>query len=130
MGRSDLCCGRIGTTFRAQKWLSLDACGCVCITLSFAVHIYALTVIALKLISHSTFSSVWYFTLYIPTALLALTSLFMAWTSNPGAVPMGARPLTTFRRSSSSEELRPRRGMRRCHKCNDNYKPVRLCMLK
>ena len=37
---------------------------------------------------------------------------------------MGARPLTTFRRSSSTEELkaRPQRGVRRCHKCNDNYK--------
>lgn len=39
---------------------------------------------------------------------------------------MGARPLTTFRRSSSSQELRPsKRGTRRCHKCNDNYKPPR-----
>lgn len=39
---------------------------------------------------------------------------------------MGARPLTKFRRSSSSRELRPKqRGTRRCHKCNDNYKPPR-----
>ena len=38
---------------------------------------------------------------------------------------MGARPLTTFRRSRSQQELRPQRGTRRCHKCNDNYKPPR-----
>lgn len=126
MGRSDTCCGRIGTSFRAQKWLSLDPCGFICVHFSLGVHIYALVVIALKLISHSTFSTTWFFAVYIPTALLALISLFMAWSSNPGAVPMGARPLTTFRRSSSNEELRPKkRGTRRCSKCNDNYKPPR-----
>ena len=126
MGRSDVCCGRFGTSFRARKWLSLDPCGLICINLSLALHVFALVVIALKLISHSTFSKALYFGLYIPTAILALSSLFQAWVTNPGAVPMGARPLTTFRRSGSDVSLRPnQRGTRRCHKCNDNYKPPR-----
>lgn len=126
MGRSDVCCGRFGTSFRARKWLSLDPCGLLCINLSLAVHVFALVVIALKLISHSTFSKALFFGLYIPTTILALSSLFQAWVTNPGAVPMGARPLTTFRRSGSNISLRPtQRGTRRCHKCNDNYKPPR-----
>jgi len=78
--------------------------------------------------------------LYTPISILAMSSLYMAWTSDPGAVPMGARPLVTVRRaSSSSGELeasstsassstqtsRHRRGMRRCHKCADNFKAPR-----
>lgn len=126
MGRSDLCCGRIGTSFRARRWLSLDPCGFLCITLSLSVHVFALVTITLKLISNSNVARGLFFGVYIPTAILALSSLWMAWTTNPGAVPMGARPLTTFRRSGSELALRPtQRGTRRCSKCNDNFKPPR-----
>ena len=73
--------------------------------------------------------------LYVPFSLLALWSLFMACSTNPGAVPLGARPLPT-NLSSESESIQTerdaarggltrRRGIRRCRKCNDNYKPSR-----
>merc|ERR1719491_1669594 len=66
-----------------------------------------------------------------------MISLFMAWTTNPGAVPLGARPLHVGDPDVESQEslvtrnvttgeiirLQPARGVRRCSKCNDNYKP-------
>lgn len=55
--------------------------------------------------------------------------------SDPGCVPMGARPLVVVRRASStgassgsdgaSNTTRNQRALRRCHKCNDNFKPSR-----
>jgi len=73
---------------------------------------------------------------------MALASLFMAWTTNPGAVPIGARPLPESRSTNDGEDeendLAPLktiaesafskvrgRGIRRCNKCNGNYKPPR-----
>eukprot|EP00522_Entomoneis_paludosa_P006438 CAMPEP_0172453182 /NCGR_PEP_ID=MMETSP1065-20121228/10624_1 /TAXON_ID=265537 /ORGANISM="Amphiprora paludosa, Strain CCMP125" /LENGTH=416 /DNA_ID=CAMNT_0013205357 /DNA_START=272 /DNA_END=1522 /DNA_ORIENTATION=- len=134
--------GSYGTSFHAEKWLSLDVCGMLGVTCSWAVHIYALVVIAVKLLSNSMVATVIYFGAYVPAALLAMASLYKAWTTDPGAVPLGARPLTIFRRASSESlgassngcaavgsenapTLTSRRAMRRCHKCNDNYKPPR-----
>eukprot|EP00569_Conticribra_weissflogii_P012460 CAMPEP_0171377004 /NCGR_PEP_ID=MMETSP0879-20121228/19941_1 /TAXON_ID=67004 /ORGANISM="Thalassiosira weissflogii, Strain CCMP1336" /LENGTH=338 /DNA_ID=CAMNT_0011887019 /DNA_START=232 /DNA_END=1248 /DNA_ORIENTATION=+ len=66
---------------------------------------------------------------------MALLSLYMAATTDPGAVPMGARPLpeniasesdaTQIERDPTRGGMRRRRGVRRCRKCNDNYKPSR-----
>ena len=135
-GRSDICRSFCGTSFHAKRWMSLDTCGFFGISLSFGVHVFALTVIATQLISNSLVAAVIYFALYIPVAILAMASLYMAWTTNPGAVPLGARPLVTVRRASSmnsnnsdsniiSEATTTRRAIRRCHKCQDNYKPPR-----
>jgi hypothetical protein len=129
-GRKDCFGSRMGTSFDAQRWLSLDICGTVGITLSFSVHAFAFCVLALYMIEDSIFSTAIFVLVYTPIAILALSSLFMAWTTDPGAVPMGARPLVTVRRAQSGE-ISPapqngrQRGMRRCHKCNDNYKPPR-----
>ena len=141
--RRELCRGSIGTSFHARRWLSLDPCGCSGVLLSWTVHLYALIIIPLKITSHSMIAILLYVAVYIPAALLAMTSLFQAWTTNPGAVPMGARPLTIVRRASSSlsahsssngenggnssslQVQNSQRGVRRCHKCNDNYKPPR-----
>lgn len=135
-GRNDLC-GSIGTSFSAQRWLSLDVCGLLGVSFSWSVHFYALIVNGALLISNSILASCIYFALYIPTSILALISLYRAWTTDPGAVPMGARPLTIVKRAStcslngdngsSSGSVTPQRqrGVRRCHKCNDNYKPPR-----
>lgn len=59
----------------------------------------------------------------------------MACTTDPGAVPMGARPIPANLAAESDSiiterdnvrgGLRRRRGIRRCRKCNDNYKPAR-----
>lgn len=119
-GRSDTC--GYGTGFEARRWLSLDPCGIMGITLSWSVHIYALVIIPTYLLSDALFATAIYYALYIPVAAMALLSLFMASTTDPGAVPLGARPLTTVRRAGSTAE---RRGVRRCHKCLDNYKPPR-----
>lgn len=168
MGRSHLC-GLLGTDFEVKRWLSLDPCGLLGVTFSYGVHIFALVVIVRQqLLSHSLVSSILFYALYVPCAALALISLFMASTTDPGAVPMGARPLVTVtvrRANSASSEtaspplndgdssvdpasphsssglasppttnetsarlprtLQQRRGVRRCHKCGDNYKPPR-----
>eukprot|EP00804_Cyclotella_cryptica_P029644 CCRYP_019025-RA/>CCRYP_019025-RA protein AED:0.08 eAED:0.08 QI:424/0.5/0.6/1/0/0.2/5/498/378 len=75
------------------------------------------------------------YALYVPFCVLALSSLFMAATTDPGAVPMGARPIPenlaaesdsiVTERDTVRGGLRRRRGIRRCRKCNDNYKPIR-----
>jgi palmitoyltransferase ZDHHC3/7/25 len=121
-GRSDICCGRFGTSFEAKRWLSLDPCGLVCITFSFSVHGFALAVIALFLIQHSVVSRSIFYAVYCPAAFMALWSLHTAWTTNPGAVPFGARPLTTVKKAGGGQK---QRSIRRCAKCNDNYKPPR-----
>ena len=130
-GRRDLCGSRIGTTFEAKHWLSLDVCGLFGISLSVSVHVFAYVVSSMYLIEGSFFSTAVFLLLYTPMVILALASLFMAWTTDPGAVPMGARPLITVRRAPSGEispspnHLRRDRAMRRCQKCGDNYKPPR-----
>jgi DHHC palmitoyltransferase len=128
-GRKDLCGARIGTSFEAKRWLSLDLCGFLGISMSFSAHAFAFTVIAWHLIAGSLVATAVFLLLYIPSVILALSSLFMAWTTNPGAVPLGARPLVTVKRAASGEmvpaEGRRNRALRRCHKCNDNFKPNR-----
>jgi palmitoyltransferase ZDHHC3/7/25 len=128
-GRREICGGRLGTSFEAKTWLVLDLCGFLGVALSFSAHAFAFTVIAWHLIAGSLLATSIFLLLYTPSVLLALTSLFMAWTTNPGAVPLGARPLVTIKRAASGEmvrtEARRNRALRRCHKCNENYKPNR-----
>ncbi|GKY95865.1 hypothetical protein MPSEU_000547100 [Mayamaea pseudoterrestris] len=129
MGRSNVC--GIGTSFDAKHWLSLDPCGFFGISLSWGVHLYALVTIFLLLLSNSNVSLVLFAFGYMPCSILAMTSLYMASTTNPGAVPMGARPLVTVRPSQSaasngsSNASSRHRPTRRCHKCHDNFKPAR-----
>jgi len=133
MARSDVCSYALGTTFRAKRWLALDVSGLFCVCFSLGIHIFALYVISTALVSLAAlilFSSV-----YCPAAAMALISLFMAWTTDPGAVPMGARPVEVSPvvveegeagpDSSASSTARTARGIRRCRKCGDNYKPPR-----
>lgn len=132
-GRNDICGGKIGTSFEAKRWLSLDVCGVIGITLSFSVHIFAFMVICSHLIADSLIANAVFIILYLPAFSLALASLFMAWTSDPGCVPMGAQPLVTVKRASSaaaggdidSGSNNRARALRRCPKCNDNFKPGR-----
>mmetsp|Transcript_13181 Transcript_13181/g.37064 ORF Transcript_13181/g.37064 Transcript_13181/m.37064 type:complete len:408 (-) Transcript_13181:2502-3725(-) len=134
-GRKDVCGAKLGTSFEATRWLSLDVCGLVGVTLSFSIHIFAAGVNLCHLISGSLISTAVFILLYVPAVLLALASLFMAWTSDPGCVPMGARPLVTVRPASSMTvggggsnsggNSSRTRALRRCHKCNDNFKPAR-----
>ena len=138
-GRQDIL-GYLGTSWTARTWLSLDTCGFFGVSLSWGVHLYALAVIATNLLSGSLVLTAIYLIVYVPISCLAMVSLFKAWTTDPGAVPLGARPLVTVRQSSaaslngstktstssstSSTAIR-QRAVRRCHKCNDNFKPAR-----
>ena len=134
-GRNDCCGARWGTSFDAKRWRVLDVCGTVCLGLSLGVHVYATTVSGFFLIPYSLFAQIIYFAIYIPLTVLAVTSLYMAWSTDPGAVPMGARPLTTVKKAPESEEggdqlsnnsiKKKTRAIRRCPRCNDNYKPPR-----
>lgn len=120
-----LCLG-VGTDFPSTRWRSLDPCGCICIQLSIGAHIFAAWALATRCLSDSPAAVVVYVCLYIPVAVLALSSLYMAWSTDPGAVPMGARPLVVVRREADGRLVRQtERGTRRCHKCNDNFKPPR-----
>ena len=138
MGRSAV--GSVGTDFHAQHWLSFDPCGLLCLSFSYALHLFALFASGFTLISHHLAAQLLYGTLYVPLACMSLWSLFAACTTNPGAVPMGARPLASnsnlgipggeddsiiVERDYERGGLRRRRGIRRCAKCNDNYKPAR-----
>lgn len=144
-GRKDLCKSAVGTSFQAKLWLSLDPCGLMGVSVSWFIHFYAFFVNGLFLISNSLVATAIYFALYVPMSFLAMAALYRAWTTDPGAVPLGARPLTIVRRASSSRSLttnnnnnggggekesdgmihQRRRGVRRCHKCDDNFKPPR-----
>mmetsp|Transcript_10194 Transcript_10194/g.21377 ORF Transcript_10194/g.21377 Transcript_10194/m.21377 type:complete len:404 (+) Transcript_10194:158-1369(+) len=135
-GRKDIFGARRGTSFEAKKWLSLDVCGSIGVTLSFSVHIFAASVILCHLIAGSMMSTTFFVLLYLPVFSLSLASLYMAWTTDPGCVPMGARPLVTLNRASSETlgggtsstagaNKNRNRSLRRCLKCNDNFKPAR-----
>ncbi|KAL9182948.1 hypothetical protein ACHAXT_004227 [Thalassiosira profunda] len=133
MGRSSI--GAVGTDFGTRHWLSLDPCGLLCLAFSFSLHLFALVASGLTLIAHHPAAQILYGALYVPLALLALWSLTAASTTDPGAVPMGARPIpanlaaesdsVVTERDEGRGGLRRRRGIRRCRKCRDNYKPAR-----
>lgn len=139
-GRRDVCGNRFGTSFEARRWLSLDVCGTFGVMFSFVIHLFAFVVIVMHLISGSLTATAVFLLLYTPSVFMAVWSLLKAYLTDPGAVPLGARPLVTVRRaqsstassddgnsvSSQSNKPQPRqRAIRRCHKCNDNYKPNR-----
>jgi len=127
--------GSFGTDFDCPHWLSLDPCGLICVTVSYGLHFFSLFASAFTLLQHSLLAQIMYGVLYVPLALLALASLLMANVTNPGAVPLGARPIPASlaaesdsivtERDSNRGGLRRRRGIRRCRKCRDNYKPAR-----
>lgn len=82
-------------------------------------------------------ASMIFYTLYLPFAMLAILSLVQAQHTDPGAVPLGARPVLEEHEeeagSDSSALLngvhllksKSKRGIRRCPKCNNNFKPIR-----
>ena len=135
MARSDVCSYAFGTTFRARRWLALDISGLLCVCFSFGIHIFALYVIGTRLVSDSLAALILFSSLYCPAAAMALISLFVAWTTDPGAVPMGARPVEispviveegeAADPSSPNSARTTTRGIRRCRKCGNNYKPPR-----
>jgi hypothetical protein len=154
--------GKIGTEFGSDRWGSWNGQGWICGSLSILTHVLCARSVVHRVISHSILAQVLFGAVYVPCATLALWSLAMAWTTNPGTVPLGARPLLLpseedaesaaasilQKASLELEETQPlqqkqeqqqqqakvlstasssslQRGMRKCRKCNDNYKPPR-----
>ena len=78
-GRKDCFNAKIGTSFDAKRWLSLDACGLAGISMSISVHLFAFGVNAYHMIEGSLFATAVFLLLYTPVTVLALASLFMAW---------------------------------------------------
>jgi DHHC palmitoyltransferase len=131
-GRKEWC--GYGTSFTAQRWLTLDPCGLLGVSCSFGIHFYALLVLVYKVVLFSTTTDIYrsesddetataaiqdstidstttptdvwlvilstllFYALYGPATILALVSLFRATTTDPGAVPMGARPFVRVTR--------------------------------
>jgi len=83
----------IGTLSPNKKWLSLDICGLGCASLSYSFHLYAIYTIYTTLISFSKSAAFVFYILYLPCSLLALGNLIMAQHTDPGSIPIGARPL-------------------------------------
>lgn len=124
------------------------------------------------MISYSSSSTFIFYVLYLPCALLALSNLFMAQHTDPGAIPLGARPLRIYDDGNgfndavngeggasggaggdcsksetssvasslldgidgsqvmahghgNSNDAGRKKGVRRCRKCRNNYKPPR-----
>jgi len=143
MGREDCLKSAFGTSFHAKYWLSLNPAGLCCVSLSLSIHIFSLCTIWNNLIQYSIAAQIIFGVLYVPAATMALANLFMAWSTNPGAVPLGARPLPVLQNTSDDEDeendlaapLRAKaksgsskvkqRAIRRCRKCSGNYKPPR-----
>jgi DHHC palmitoyltransferase len=136
-------CG-YGTTFTAKRWFTWNPGGIAGLAFSYFIHIYALLVlfhhVVLPLSTPSMMTTLWsnilFYIVYLPFALLAIISLFVASTTNPGAVPMGAKPFTKVRRIASSDadgNVSTRKvtstpssdAISRCYKCQENYKPSR-----
>ena len=128
----------IGTSFDKQKWLALDPCGFMCVSISYASHIYALWTIYQFIIAPTTKTDsptiiYTFYIFYVPFSILALVNLFTVQNTNPGAVPLGARPLRLGDCDSDQSSLLEgqvqvmtrRRGIRKCQKCGGNYKPPR-----
>lgn len=127
----------IGTSFGSLKWFALDPCGLACVSLSYSFHLYALYVIYTYVITGSgTSATLTFYIAYLPCAILALVHLVKVQFTNPGAVPLGARPLPLLPGEGDGNEddqsqcflatrVPRRRGIRRCRRCNNNYKPPR-----
>ena len=107
MGRRDCFKSRIGTTFHAKRWLALDITGLCSVSVSFGIHIFAMHVTYNHLLSDSNISQFIFYIFYLPSSLLAFANLIMAWKTNPGAVPLGARPLMIPIEASSTDDSVP-----------------------
>lgn len=131
-----------GTGFNDKKWFATDICGIGCATLSYSSHIFAFYVVYKYLISDSKTSSIIFYAFYLPVSMMAIISLFQAQHTDPGAVPLGARPVleeddhdgddtknsassSLLSRMDGSQHPKKKIRIRRCHKCKNNFKPAR-----
>jgi hypothetical protein len=87
-------------------WLNLDCCGLICASLTYILHLYAIYSFGWILLPpwfsimdedgyrYLTFGCYLHRLLFIGIAILAIFSHFKAMTTDPGAVPPDAHPLS------------------------------------
>jgi len=134
MGRKDCFRCSFGTSFQAKQWISLNPYGLVGVSLSLFIHLFSLyTMMETNIKSKSVIFHIIYVIFYLPFSMLAICSLLMTWLTDPGAVPIGARPLQiniqNFPDNGGGKQVQQsissKRGIGRCENCNNNFKPDR-----
>ena len=92
----------LGTGFEARRWLSTDPCGLLCASIVVLLHTFSWGVIFDSLLGSSVASKVIFYVFYSPLAVTALYCQFLTWTTDPGSVPMGAKPYEVKREDQST----------------------------
>lgn len=111
-----------------QKWLNMDCCGLFCAILTYALHFYGVYAVCFVLLppwmghivndKRSLTASGYFIAIsFTALAILAIVSHYQAMTTNPGAVPPDAKPLSTT--TVDSQQV-----LRLCRRCK-SFKPQR-----
>ena len=133
-----------GTGAFDKNWLNMDCCGLFSAGLTYFLHtfgVYAVCFVMLppwmsedvpagdgtEATRHMTWTGTMHATIFTSIAIMAVISHFKAMTTNPGAVPPDAQPLSMSETNASGDEavpLKTPQGMRLCRRCKA-YKPPR-----
>eukprot|EP00980_Cylindrotheca_fusiformis_P031280 scaffold26118_cov171-Cylindrotheca_fusiformis.AAC.1 len=134
---------KCGTGPFDESWLNKDCCGLFCAFLTYCLHIYGVYAVCMILLPPwmSTLDeegvrsmTLWghlHRLLFTTTAVLAVYAHFKAMTTDPGAVPPDATPLSEDSNNVEAQPggetdalNQPKRGKRLCRRCN-SFKPKR-----
>ena len=133
---------KFGTGAFDQNWLNTDCCGLFCALFTYCLHFYGVYAVCLILIPpwmstldedgirSLTLMGHLHRLLFTLIAALAVYSHFKAMTTDPGAVPPDAMPLSEDpskdeQNGSEMDALnQPKRGKRLCRRCS-SFKPKR-----
>jgi hypothetical protein len=134
---------KCGTGAFDETWLNKDCCGLFCAFLTYCLHIYGVYAVCLILIPpwmstldedgvrSLTFMGHLNRLLFTTVAVLAVYAHFKAMTTDPGAVPPDAIPVSEepsnveAQNGGETDALnQPKRGKRLCRRCN-SFKPQR-----
>lgn len=131
-----------GTGAFDKNWLNMDCCGLFSACLTYGLHAFGVYAVCFVILPpwmseqekteegssrHLTWTGTMNAAFFVTVAVLAITSHFYAMTTDPGAVPPDAQPLTSDSASGDEEALvgkKTPQGMRLCRRCKA-YKPPR-----
>jgi len=132
-----------GTGAFDKNWLNMDCCGLFSAGLTYALHAYGVYAVCFVMLPpwmseditteegtsrHFTWAGTMNAAFFTTIAVLAVISHFYAMTTDPGAVPPDAQPLTLNESLSGDEASllakKAPQGMRLCRRCKA-YKPAR-----
>lgn len=135
-----------GTSPFDKHWLNVDCCGLFCAGFTYCLHLYGCYAVCFVLLPpwmssedeegerKLTIWGIFHSISFCIVAFLAILSHFKAMTTDPGAVPPDAEPVSmnSLDNSHNNAELgdikepltRPSRAKRLCRRCNA-YKPER-----